>query len=160
MINKIDDVISLIKAVSDSNLESFEYKEGDAVITIKGKSLASEQVVTVIPEAGVQAPVVIEASPVQAVQAAPSTTVELAPSEPEGNVIKSPLVGVFYSAPAAGEKPFVKIGTHVKKGQVLAIIEAMKMMNEIESEYDGVVTNIFCSNEQSVEYGQPLFEIK
>lgn len=157
MINKIDDVISLIKAVSDSNLESFEYKEGDAVITIKGKSLASEQVVTVIPEAGVQAPVVIEASPVQA---APSTTVELAPSEPEGNVIKSPLVGVFYSAPAAGEKPFVKIGSHVKKGQVLAIIEAMKMMNEIESEYDGVVTNIFCTNEQSVEYGQPLFEIK
>ena len=79
---------------------------------------------------------------------------------PSGNVVKSPLVGTFYSAPAPDADSFVKVGDTVKKGQVLGIIEAMKLMNEIESEYDGVVEAILVNNEEVVEYGQPLFRIK
>ena len=74
-------------------------------------------------------------------------------------VIKSPLVGTFYAAPAADAKPFVKIGDRVKKGQILAIVEAMKMMNEIESDCDGVISEILVTNGSPVEYGQPLFRI-
>ena len=72
----------------------------------------------------------------------------------------SPLVGTFYTAPAEDAEPFVKVGDTVKKGQVVAIVEAMKLMNEIESEYDGIVEEILVENAQGVEYGQPLFRIR
>ena len=78
----------------------------------------------------------------------------------EGETVRAPLVGTFYSAPAEGEAPFVKAGDRVTKGQVLGIIEAMKLMNEIESEYDGIVEAVLVKNEQVVEYGQPLFSVK
>ena len=74
-------------------------------------------------------------------------------------VIKSPLVGTFYAAPAQDAEPFVKIGDRVKKGQVLAIVEAMKMMNEIESDCDGTIADILVDNGAPVEFGQPLFKI-
>lgn len=154
MANKIEDVISLIKAVSESNIDSFEYREGDTCISIKGQPVESSKIVTTIKEVPVEE-VVVRSEAAVTTNAAKE---EAAPA-PEGHVINSPLVGMFYAAPAAGEQPFVKIGSTVKKGQVLAIIEAMKMMNEIESDVDGVVTNIFVSNEKPVEYGQPLFEI-
>ncbi len=79
--------------------------------------------------------------------------------EPVGNVVTSPLVGRFYVAPAEDAEPFVKVGDTVQKGQVLAIVEAMKLMNEIESDYDGVVAEILADNGEGVEYGQPLFRI-
>lgn len=85
-------------------------------------------------------------------------------AKPEGvsadNVVISPLVGTFYSSPAPDADNFVKVGDHVKKGQVIGIVEAMKLMNEIESEYDGVVEAILVKNEETVEYGQPLFRIR
>ena len=71
--------------------------------------------------------------------------------------VTSPLVGTFYAAPAEDAEPFVKVGDHVKKGQTLGIVEAMKLMNEIESDYDGVVTAILVQNGDTVEYGMPLF---
>ena len=77
-----------------------------------------------------------------------------------GETVRAPLVGTFYSAPAEGEKAFVKPGDRVTKGQILGIIEAMKLMNEIESEYDGIVEAVLVNNEQVVEYGQPLFSVK
>ena len=80
--------------------------------------------------------------------------------EKGGNVVKSPLVGTFYAAPSEDAQPFVKVGDTVKKGQTLAIVEAMKLMTEIESEIDGVVTEIRVENEDNVEYGQPLFRIQ
>ena len=80
--------------------------------------------------------------------------------EKGGNVVKSPLVGTFYAAPSEDAQPFVKVGDTVKKGQTLAIVEAMKLMNEIESEFDGAVTEILVENEDNVEYGQPLFRIQ
>ncbi|MCI8466373.1 MAG: acetyl-CoA carboxylase biotin carboxyl carrier protein [Lachnospiraceae bacterium] len=78
----------------------------------------------------------------------------------EEEIVKAPLVGTFYAAPSEDAEPFVKAGDTVKKGQVLGIIEAMKLMNEIESEYDGVMEAVLISNEQVVEYGQPLFRIR
>ena len=79
--------------------------------------------------------------------------------KPEGTIVTSPLVGTFYEAPAEGEAPYVKVGDIVQKGQMLAIVEAMKLMNNIESEYDGTVTEILVKNGQNVEYNQPLFRI-
>ena len=79
--------------------------------------------------------------------------------EPEGNLVKSPLVGTFYAAPSQDAAPYVKVGDTVKKGQVLAIVEAMKLMNEIESDFDGTVAEICVENGESVEYGKILFRI-
>jgi len=80
--------------------------------------------------------------------------------DPNIKLIKSPIVGTFYAAPSPEAKPYVSVGDRVKKGQTLCIIEAMKLMNEIESEFDGVITEILCSNGQMVEYGQALFKIR
>ena len=91
-----------------------------------------------------------------------SAAVESSPaSEPKigGNEVKSPMVGTFYSSPEPGSKPYVAVGSRVAKGQILCIIEAMKIMNEIESEVAGVVTEVLASDAQPVEYGQPLFRI-
>ena len=81
-------------------------------------------------------------------------------AESSGNIVKSPLVGTFYAAPSEDADPFVKIGDKVKKGQVLAIVEAMKLMNDIESDFDGEIAEIYVENGQPVEYGQPLFCIR
>ena len=80
--------------------------------------------------------------------------------EPTGNTVKSPLVGTFYAAPSEDAPAFVKVGDIVKKGQILAIVEAMKLMNDIESDFDGEVAEILVENGQPVEYGQPLFVIR
>ena len=81
-------------------------------------------------------------------------------AESNGNIVKSPLVGTFYAAPSEDADPFVKIGDKVKKGQVLAIVEAMKLMNDIESDFDGEIAEIYVESGQPVEYGQPLFCIR
>ena len=78
----------------------------------------------------------------------------------KGKIVTAPLVGTFYAAPAEDEEPFVKVGERVEKGQIVAIIEAMKLMNEIESEFDGTVKEILVENEQMVEFGQPMFVIE
>jgi acetyl-CoA carboxylase biotin carboxyl carrier protein len=98
--------------------------------------------------------VVVENAPMEVV-AAP----EKQPEEAQGTVVKSPLVGTFYAAASPEEAPFVKVGDRVTKGQVLGIIEAMKLMNEIESEVDGTILEIHAENEVMVEYGEPLFVI-
>ena len=83
-----------------------------------------------------------------------------APAEPDASVVVSPMVGVFYIAPQENAEPFVQVGTAVKKGDVLCIIEAMKLMNEITVEFDGVVTEVLAVNGAVVEYGQPLFRVR
>lgn len=99
------------------------------------------------------------AGTVQAVSGAAVTATPTALS-PDAKIVKSPLVGVFYAAPAEDAKPYVSVGDTVKKGQILACVEAMKLMNEIESEYDGVVAEILAENGQGVGYGEPLFVIR
>lgn len=150
---ELEQLLKLINTVSDSSLTEFKYETKDVSIKM-GKE--KEKVVAV--EAAAQTTVI------PAVQAAGAAT-EVKPEEIQaqnqsGNIVKSPLVGTFYAAPSEDAEPFVKVGDTVKKGQVLAIVEAMKLMNEIESEYDGTVTEILVENAQGVEYGQPLFRIQ
>ena len=107
-----------------------------------------------------EAPAASEAQGVAAGEQPARTEAEAAASsEPEGMIVKSPLVGTFYAAPSEDADPFVSVGDQVKKGQTLAIVEAMKLMNEIESDFDGKVAEIYVQNGQAVEYGQPLFRI-
>ena len=164
----MNEIMKLIKAVSDYGLTSFELEEGNTKISLKRK----KEVIAVQAPAAVSAaePEMKEVSLVNSIfTAAPAAAPEPAAQpakEPavsaeigSDKVVTSPLVGVFYSASSPDAEPFVKVGDQVKKGQVLGIIEAMKLMNEIESEYDGVVEAILVNNEDTVEYGQPLFRI-
>jgi acetyl-CoA carboxylase biotin carboxyl carrier protein len=88
-----------------------------------------------------------------------SEAADPAPAEPEGHTVKSPMVGTFYRSSAPGSKPFVEIGSPIKSGETICIIEAMKLLNEIEADADGVIKAILVENGQPVEYGQPLFII-
>ncbi|MFI3172138.1 MAG: acetyl-CoA carboxylase biotin carboxyl carrier protein [Eubacteriales bacterium] len=153
---KFEQLIELIKTVSSSELTTFKYEEGDMKLLMRsGENMAIQtgevQQVT--------APQFVTSSAVTGAQSVMEVG-EVGKSVPEGNVVTCPLVGTFYSAPSEEAETFVKLGDSVKKGQVLAIVEAMKLMNEIESEYDGTVVDILVNNEQGVDYGQPLFVIK
>ena len=153
---KIEQVLELVKAVSDSTLTEFKYEEDGVKLSLKK---AGDKIVQVqAPAAPLAAPVISpSAMPAASVPAAPVTGIQAA--APAGNIVKSPLVGTFYAAPAEDAEPFVKVGDSVKEGQVLAIVEAMKLMNEIESDFAGTVTEILVENGEAVEYGQPLFVI-
>lgn len=149
---EIENLIRLIETVSASELTGLKYEE-DGVKLHLTKKKGQVQVVAA-PEIstgmeGAVAAIAAEA-PVIAADSAPSG----------GKLVESPLVGTFYAAPAEDAAPFVAVGDTVKKGQTLAIVEAMKLMNEIEGEFDGIVEEILVENGQAVEYGQPLFRIK
>lgn len=145
---EFEQLITLITAVSDSELTRFSYEENGTVIQMRKEK--EEKLVTVngVPQ---EVPAVME-------QAVTSTT-EKETDKTAGNVVTSPLVGTFYTSSSPEAEPFVKVGDSVKKGQVLGIVEAMKLMNEIESDYDGIVKKILVSNEDVIEYGQPMFVI-
>lgn len=159
---KVEQILQLIQAVSDSELTEFKYEEDGVKLSLKK---TSDRIVQVqAPAAPVAAPVIAPApvpaaAPVSAPAGAEAPAEASAEGELKGNVVKSPLVGTFYAAPAEDADPFVKVGDSVKEGQVLAIVEAMKLMNEIESDFTGTVTEILVENGQAVEYGQPLFVI-
>lgn len=163
---KIEQVLELVKAVSDSDLTEFKYEESGVKLSLKK---ASDRIVQVqAPAAPVTASPAMPAAPEMTVSAQTTQVAEGAGNTgdleseekvPEGNIVKSPLVGTFYAAPAEDAEAFVKVGDGVEKGQVLAIVEAMKLMNEIESDFAGTVTEILVENGQPVEYGQPLFVI-
>ena len=167
---KVEQVLELVKAVSESELTEFKYEEDGVKLSLKKTSdriipVAAPAPAPMVPPAVMPAaPAVMPAAPAPAPMAAPAEVpapdAEAAKAEaPVGNVVKSPLVGTFYAAPAEDAEPFVKVGDSVKEGQVLAIVEAMKLMNEIESDYTGTVKEILVENGQGVEFGQPLFVI-
>ena len=165
---KVEQVLQLIEAVSASTLTEFKYEEGGVKLSLKktGDKIVQVQgpaVQTVVPAAPAVMPAAVStaaAAPAAAqVSAQETASVEESAPETAGNVVKSPLVGTFYAAPAEDAEPFVKVGDSVKEGQVLAIVEAMKLMNEIESDYSGTVKEILVENGQAVEFGQPLFVI-
>ena len=153
---EFENLLTLIKTVSDSEVTELHYEEnGTSIRLVKEAPVPG----TGIP---VQNPAVILQNVAGApamVNEAPGNTGASA-EEPEGQLVKSPLVGTFYAAPAEDADPFVTEGKTVKKGQILGIVEAMKLMNEIQSEYDGTVEEILVSDGQTVEYDQPIMIIK
>ena len=151
---EFENLLTLIKTVSDSQLTELQYQENGTSICLKKKK---ETVVVSGDASGV---------PIAGLAAAQTATTKNVSGdgdmdqEPSGQIVKSPLVGTFYAAPSEDGDPFVTVGDSVKKGQTLAIVEAMKLMNEIESDFDGEVAEILVENGQPVEYGQPLFVIR
>lgn len=132
------DLLELIRAVSNSNIADFQYEQGEIKVMISAfgrqSAVASQEVMQPVVEQ-MNVPV------------------------SDAQTVKAPLVGTFYAAPSEEAAPYVQVGDQVKKGQTLGIVEAMKLMNEIESEYDGVVVEVCVKNGAMVEYGQPLFRI-
>lgn len=143
---------TLIDLVSESNISELEITEAEGKVRIVKQGAPA---VMAAPVAA-PAPVVMAAAPVPAAQPAAAAAAE-APAEPAGKVIKSPMVGTFYRAASPGAKAFAELGDAVKTGQPVCIIEAMKIMNEIEADCDGKILRILCENGQAVEFGQPLF---
>ena len=151
----------LLAIMAEHGLEEFEYARGDLRIRLK-KPLANSNPAwrsVPVPEivvAGASAP----AAPGEPAAAAARESAAEAARAEDLHIIKSPIVGTFYEAPSPGAEPFLKLGDTVPVGQVLCIIEAMKLMNEIESDVAGEVMRIFVQNGQPVEYGEPLFAIR
>ncbi|MCU0969014.1 MAG: acetyl-CoA carboxylase biotin carboxyl carrier protein [Rubrivivax sp.] len=149
---------TLIDLVSESNISELEITEAEGKVRIvKGGTFAMAPAVAAVP-AVVAPPAAPAAAPVAA-PVAPAAA-PAAPAAPAGKVIKSPMVGTFYRSPSPGAKAFVEVGDAVKEGQPVCIIEAMKIMNEIESDQGGKIVRILCENGQAVEFGQPLFEVE
>ena len=147
---------TLIDLVSESNISELEITETEGKVRIvKGGIAAPVQYVQTV---AAPAPAIGAAAPVGAIAAAPAAApVEAAPS---GHVVKSPMVGTFYRSSSPGAPAFVEVGSQVKEGDTICIIEAMKILNEIEADKSGTVTQILGENGQAVEYGQPLFVIE
>lgn len=143
---------TLIDLVSDSNVSELEITEAEGKVRIVKGVPAAPQVY--MPAPSQPAPLVETVSAVTPAAAAPAAAVI------KGHVAKSPMVGTFYRSPSPGAKAFVEVGTVVKEGDTVCIIEAMKILNEIEADKAGTITQIMCENGQAVEYGQPLFVIE
>ena len=144
----------LIDLVQESGIAELEITEGEEKVKIvKGGA------VSISPAAQASAPAVTEARPVAPAAATPAAAPAAAeaPAGQEGHVVKAPMVGTFYRAASPDAKPFVEVGQAVKEGETICIIEAMKLMNEIEADASGTVKAILVENGQPVEYGQPLF---
>ncbi len=141
----------LIDLVQDSGIAELEITEGEEKVRITSK-LAGQAMYAAPQQMYAPGPAPVASAPV-------AVAVDAEPAQPEGHVVKSPMVGTFYRTPSPTAKAFVEVGQTVKDGETLCIIEAMKLMNEIESDVAGVVKAILIENGQPVEYGQPLFII-
>ena len=153
---EMEKMIELIDAVSKSDLTGFKYEEEGIKLHLSKKEN------TCYVTENLSAPVnAVTTSAAEIKKAAEGDQISGTSAEeiPVGNVVESPLVGTFYAAPAEDAESFVKVGDRVEKGQTLGIVEAMKLMNEIESDYSGTVAEIRVNNQEGVEYGQPLFRI-
>ncbi len=145
---------TLIDLVSESNVSELEITEAEGKVRIvKGGGAVAMPVV----QTAVAAPVAVAAP--ATVAAAPAAEAPAA-AEPAGHTVKSPMVGTFYRSSSPGAKPFVEVGDTIKQGETICIVEAMKILNEIEADKTGTVTQILVDNGQAVEYGQPLFVIE
>jgi acetyl-CoA carboxylase biotin carboxyl carrier protein len=141
----------LIDLVQESGIAELEITEGEEKVRISRAGNAVQTAAMTMP----QATTMTAAAPAAAAAAAAPET----PAEPEAHVVKSPMVGTFYRSSAPGAKPFVEIGQSVNAGDTLCIIEAMKLLNEIEADQGGLIKSVLVENGQPVEYGQPLFLI-
>lgn len=149
----------MLRFMTEHNLEEFEYSRGDlrirlrkpsANVTFAAPRMMMSPPEIIVPGGGSNDPAV----------GGPTQGAPEARSSDDLYLVKSPIVGTYYDAPSPGSEPFVKVGAHVDSGQTMCIVEAMKLMNEIESDISGEVLRIFVENGQPVEYGQPLFGIR
>lgn len=147
---------TLIDLVAESDISELEVTEGEGKVRIVKSSPVSQNQMVMMQPQGMQ---MQQAVPMQ--QAAPAAAHVAAPAAavPEGHVVKSPMVGTFYRSASPGSPPFAEIGKSVSIGDTVCIIEAMKLLNEIESDFAGVIKQILVENGQPVEFGQPLFII-
>jgi acetyl-CoA carboxylase biotin carboxyl carrier protein len=152
----------LLKVMGEHNLEEFEYSQGD--LRIRLKKAPAGTAVTAARTVGAPEIIVAGVAGGHAPQAAatppPAGHAHEARAAEDLHLVKSPIVGTYYESPSPGSEPFVKVGGYIETGQTLCIVEAMKLMNEIESDISGEVLRIFVENGQPVEYGQPLFGIR
>ena len=162
----LEEIKHLIEFIREQDLTEFELEQDGVKIRIKsGHPSPAMPIVSAVP---VVAAAPAAAAPIAAAPnaAAPAAAAGAPASDtatddgPELAIVKSPIVGTFYRSPEPGAKSFVEVGDAVKKGQVLCIIEAMKLMNEIDSEYDGEIVNVYVENGQAVQYGERLFAIR
>jgi acetyl-CoA carboxylase biotin carboxyl carrier protein len=144
---------TLIDLVAESGIAELEITEGEGKVRIVKFSQTVQPVAYQVPEAAAPA------APASAAPAPAAAAVPAAPAPIQGHVVKAPMVGTFYRAPNPGAAPFVDVGATVKEGDPLCIIEAMKLLNEIEADKAGVIKEILVENGEPVEYGQPLFVI-
>lgn len=156
---KIEEILQLVDSVSKSGLTEFKYEEGAVKLSLKrttgGVCTAVEPSMTTASAVPAVQQVVASSETIETVSETTATK-EIA----DGNIVKCPLVGTFYAASSEDAEPFIKVGDSVKAGQILAIVEAMKLMNDIESDFSGTVVDVLVENGETVEYGQPLFVIK
>jgi len=138
----------LADLVADKNLGEITVQNGDSTITVKGKKAAAQTVVESLPVAAAAAPLAAAPAP------------EAKAAAPAGKFVKAPIVGTFYAASAPDQPPFVKVGDQIKKGDVLFIIESMKLMNEVQSEIEGTIAEILVGNGEAVEYDQPILRVE
>jgi acetyl-CoA carboxylase biotin carboxyl carrier protein len=147
---------TLIDLVAESDIAELEVTEGESKVRIVKSSAIPQNQMVMVPPQGVQqyqAPAAVGAA------AAPAAAVASAPPAETGHVVKSPMVGTFYRSSSPGAPAFVEVGATVKEGDTLCIIEAMKLLNEIDADISGTVTKVLVENGQPVEFGQPLFVI-
>jgi acetyl-CoA carboxylase biotin carboxyl carrier protein len=157
----LEQIKELIEFVKSHDLNEFELEQDGVKIRIKGGS--NHHQVVAVPHIPAAMPLVAAAPVASALVGPAAQAAPVAPAIDDAGelcIVKSPIVGTFYRSAEPGAKAFVSVGDTVRKGQVLCIIEAMKLMNEIDSEYDGEVTNIYVENGQAVQYGERLFAIK
>ena len=162
----LEQIEQLLNYMSEHNLEEFEFENGEVRIRLKKPSAApvyaapasraygAPEIIVAGAQGASAAPAASSAAPATHGSAAASA------SSDDLHLVKSPIVGTYYGAPSPGAEPFVKVGGFVETGQTLCIVEAMKLMNEIESDTSGEVLRVFVENGQPVEYGQPLFGIR
>ncbi|WP_078552924.1 acetyl-CoA carboxylase biotin carboxyl carrier protein [Bacillus alkalicellulosilyticus] len=159
---KIQEIRELIKLIDKSNIDEFKFEQSGTKITLKKQSQSSYSEVDVPSSQPVSREVVPQQAAVQIQTQKSEPIVESTPVESDSSLHKivSPMVGTFYSAPSPDSDPYVREGDSVKETTVVCIVEAMKLMNEIEAEVKGKVVEVLAENGQLVEYGQPLFLVK
>jgi acetyl-CoA carboxylase biotin carboxyl carrier protein len=147
---------TLIDLVSESNVSELEITEAEGKVRIvKATAVAMSAPVTYS-----MAPAPTAPAAVPAVEVVPAAAAPVAAAEPAGHTVKSPMVGTFYRSSSPGAKAFVEVGDTIREGETICIVEAMKILNEIEADKSGTVAQILVQNGQAVEYGQPLFVIE
>ena len=156
-----DEIKELAELVSEKKLGKIEIKNGESSIVIEDRKLPPlapvPPVMPAAPSAVMAAPAAAPAPAAQSQDAGKAAPAEEAVT---GNVVKAPIVGTFYASPSPDKPAFVKVGDHIKKGDVIFIVESMKLMNEIQSEFEGTVEKILVDNASAVEYDQPIMIIK